>query len=1145
MESNLDLARSLGIGDDKFEKYLTDYIDFNLRFLGCKLDSDGESEIAAITETMMHTSDEIRRRLAGFRTPVDGRIERFLSEFLADLPASEQREYWLPNKTFVCDRFGVSRRLSLPKNGDEFHSEYVDTYRLHNGILNNPGTDRRTTKDVFHVVEGGLNVPPDKKAVPKVAFARMLYAAFNPSDDLLVLPFTSTSNNPAKMFVSAYVKPVICPAVKDVMTEKRMEIRVFLPGSLVSILDSVESIFGNAGSPMLPENDSALDPDSWTGHTGCIVFAPQLRKMTKKSLGLPHISEATDRQKRDGMCWEDEKELYHDGKAFKVMARAGGGMISIIADSYNGYGKKEIKTQMSYAANMFGLCEEEHSGGAIAFPRYDLGYKFKHKDFYSDHTFDGLVRINSENMKIDSRRFANDINYNEIVYLPEDAEFSLNDLKISWKNNGVNEEMLFELDKIYIMPSGYRVELVKPKTDGDRWKMIGTRPDGTFCYKPATVSGGGKSEIAKPIVENIIHGSVVIADYSRDMAVVEKILSRDYSDRFKDKNTNDNRSILDKHRSLGSVIKLLTPNDDYTDEYNAWLGGLSQIIKEMVFVVKAYYKEDWGSDWRSHFKVDSINGMAGNQLRYEDHKLIENYLRVGFDANGGRRIFSLRDDFYPASKLQLADDITSAVILPAKDITGLQEGYDNKSVKFVHNCEYRLYQRPDEAITPGYDYETESDMCKPNLFTCNFRPLTREDVQKIKDDSILFSSYTQPMQNMMNDFLHDINGPKFFVCPSELRQLADGTKSKNQRYLQDRQDISDPKSVYLVKLGIKLNQNLNSKSDVKFAVNAVLTGRRNNPTEKGVRPLCVYNPLHYMDLPELFMEYISSMTGKSPSTTGAGLEGAMTKGPFNSISTVYDLNSALLGFILTGYKGFLSSAGYIGPKFRVDHDITYIIPEIWSRMKIGERNPQYLIDNGLLEKCKNMSYNGKEVLFERLGYRITKKFVEKFAGRIFSSPGMLFADEMLKPELQDMDVFADSMDNIVGAHQRAANLLIDDGSVDEAIPPLKALLNIMAYGSYDGMNLSSPKFRSLFDIEYVLNSDWYKARLINQQKFTIEHISRGIDYIENVINRKNYESVVHDLQLNEKLSALREKLIFVKSDKFISTLVGTIGRCDK
>ncbi len=58
-----------------------------------------------------------------------------------------------------------------------------------------------------------------------------------------------------------------------------------------------------------------------------------------------------------------------------------------------------------------------------------------------------------------------------------------------------------------------------------------------------------------------------------------------------------------------------------------------------------------------------------------------------------------------------------------------------------------------------------------------------------------------------------------------------------------------------------------------FPVNAVLPGRRNNPPSKGIRALAVYNPIHYQELPELLMDFTASLTGKSPSTTGAGSEG--------------------------------------------------------------------------------------------------------------------------------------------------------------------------------------------------------------------------------------------------------------------------------
>ena len=153
-----------------------------------------------------------------------------------------------------------------------------------------------------------------------------------------------------------------------------MEIRFFAPGSLVSNLDFVEGIFGNGGDPYLPENDAALDVLHWTGHTGCVILAPHLVGMQKKDLGLPHVDEATERQRRDGMCWRDEDEPYNGGGAFKVACRDQRGvMVTIIADNYYGYCKKEVKTQISFAANLYGLCEEEHAGGAIAFASLRAG----------------------------------------------------------------------------------------------------------------------------------------------------------------------------------------------------------------------------------------------------------------------------------------------------------------------------------------------------------------------------------------------------------------------------------------------------------------------------------------------------------------------------------------------------------------------------------------------------------------------------------------------------------------------------------------------------------------------------------------------------------------------------------------------------
>src|SRR4029077_12918183 len=136
-------------------------------------------------------------------------------------------------------------------------------------------------------VEGGFPVPADKQAVPARTFAALLKAALLPPSGALTLPFTADQEDHAQLFVSLLIRPLVCPAT-GTDPAKTMEIRFFAPASLVSNLDFVESIFGNAGDPHFPENDAALDLMHWTGHTGCVILAPHLVGMKKATLCLPH-----------------------------------------------------------------------------------------------------------------------------------------------------------------------------------------------------------------------------------------------------------------------------------------------------------------------------------------------------------------------------------------------------------------------------------------------------------------------------------------------------------------------------------------------------------------------------------------------------------------------------------------------------------------------------------------------------------------------------------------------------------------------------------------------------------------------------------------------------------------------------------------
>ena len=130
---------------------------------------------------------------------------------------------------------------------------------------------------------------------------------------------------------------------------------------------------------------------------------------------------------------------------------------------------------------------------------------------------------------------------------------------------------------------------------------------------------------------------------------------------------------------------------------------------------------------------------------------------------------------------------------------------------------------------------------------------------------------------------------------------------------------------------------------------------------------------------------------------------------------IIDLNNALVSLLLTGHHVFVTAAGYVGPYARVDHDISLLVPEIWCRMSVEERDPQFLIQHGYLERCRDFEHEGRKVLASRLGYRITTRFVLSFFGRVFNYPHVVLTEKMLRPEMQDYDIFADGMDNIIGS----------------------------------------------------------------------------------------------------------------------------------
>src|SRR5260370_3524410 len=112
-------------------------------------------------------------------------------------------------------------------------------------------------------------------------------------------------------------------------------------------------------------------------------------------------------------------------------------------------------------------------------------------------------------------------------------------------------------------------------------------------------------------------------------------------------------------------------------------------------------------------------------------------------------------------------------------------------------------------------------------------------------------------------------------------------------------------------------------------------------------------------------------------------------------------------------------------------------------MSVAERDPEYPISEGHLERCADFAYNGRTIRASRLGYRITMRFVLAFFGQMFNHPAALFTEEMLRPELQDRQIFVDGPHILISTQKRVAQLYFNDGGIMLACPPFRPLLPIL------------------------------------------------------------------------------------------------------
>ena len=138
-------------------------------------------------------------------------------------------------------------------------------------------------------------------------------------------------------------------------------------------------------------------------------------------------------------------------------------------------------------------------------------------------------------------------------------------------------------------------------------------------------------------------------------------------------------------------------------------------------------------------------------------------------------------------------------------------------------------------------------------------------------------------------------------------------------------------------------------------------------------------------------------------------------------------------------------------------------------------------------------------------------------------------------------MFADGVDNIIDAQRRVAETYFQDGSIEDACPPLRALLHIMAYGHYEGKDAHHPDIRRLFTREALLESDWYGERLAVKQERDVELWRRNVRALSEFLQQPSHRDEAERLDIAGRLARAKAELERVSAPAYLSTLAGTIG----
>src|SRR5262245_31125566 len=130
----MDLTSSIGLGAAASlypDKKLLQYINLKLASLGCPTTTAGsDTELEELAQALLLHHRGTDRLLVDYLCPADQRIQDFLDAYLQESAPEIGLKVRLPGQTFVLDRHGLARALSLPPTADRFVSDIVSSYRV-------------------------------------------------------------------------------------------------------------------------------------------------------------------------------------------------------------------------------------------------------------------------------------------------------------------------------------------------------------------------------------------------------------------------------------------------------------------------------------------------------------------------------------------------------------------------------------------------------------------------------------------------------------------------------------------------------------------------------------------------------------------------------------------------------------------------------------------------------------------------------------------------------------------------------------------------------------------------------------------------------------------------------------------------------